>query len=204
MRTEQSEFQLEFRPVTRDRWNDLVQLFGERGACGGCWCMYWRVLRAVYENDKGDRNKKGLKKLVESNITPGLLVYVDGQPSGWCSFGPRKDFQRLEKSRILEPVDDQPVWSIVCFFVARPYRRKGLSVALLKAVVEYAETQGANIVEGYPNDPAKGFSHDTFVYTGLLSAFRKAGFAEALRRSKTRPIMRYRISRKGATLAKKE
>ena len=157
--------------------------------------MYWRLSHSVYEKNKGDGNKKAFKKLVNSKITPGMIAYIDGQAAGWCSFGPREDFQRLAGSRILEKVDDRPVWSIVCFFIARPYRRKGLSVALLNAAVDNAGSQGANIVEGYANDPANGISADTFVYTGLLSAFKKAGFVEVARRSKTRPIMRYHISR---------
>ncbi len=204
MAKNQPNSHLEFQPVTRERWNDVAQLFGERGACGGCWCMYWRLSHSVYEKNKGIGNKKAFKKLVNSNGTPGLLAYVHGQPAGWCSFGPREDFQRLAGSRIFERVDDRPVWSIVCFFIARPYRRKGLSVALLKAVVEYAGSRGANIVEGYANDPADRISPDTFVYTGLASTFRKAGFVEVARRSKTRPIMQYEVSRKGAKHAKKK
>jgi len=187
---------IEFHPATRARWNDVSQLFGERGACGGCWCMYWRVARSVYEKNKGEENKKAFRKLVNSKVAPGLLAYVNGQPAGWCSFGPREDFQRLDGSRILERIDDRPVWSILCFFVAKPYRRKGLSVALLKAAIEYVGSQGANIIEGYANDPAKGISPDTFVYTGLVSAFRKASFVEVARRSKTRPIMRCKVKNK--------
>jgi len=193
MPKKQSESRLEFRPATPARWKDLVALFGERGACGGCWCMYWRLTRPAYEKSKGNGNKRAFKKLVDSGIRPGLLAYVNGQPAGWCSFGPREDFQVLERSRILERVDQQPVWSIVCFFVAKPFRRKGLTVELLKAAVKHAAGRGANIVEGYANDPSKGISPDVFVYTGLVSAFRKAGFVEVLRRSKNRPIMRYKI-----------
>jgi GNAT superfamily N-acetyltransferase len=88
-------------------------------------------------------------------------------------------------------VDEQPVWSVVCFFVARSQRRKGLTVELLKAAVDYARANGARIVEGYPVEPKAGKAPDIFVYTGLLSAFKQAGFTEILRRSETRPIMRY-------------
>jgi GNAT superfamily N-acetyltransferase len=97
----------------------------------------------------------------------------------------------LSRSRVLKPVDDQPVWSVVCFFVARSQRHKGLTVKLLKAAVEYARANGARIIEGYPVEPKEGKSPDVFVYTGLFSAFKQAGFSEVLRRSETRPIMRF-------------
>jgi GNAT superfamily N-acetyltransferase len=105
----------------------------------------------------------------------------------------REEFPTLGRSRILKPVDDQPVWSVVCFFVTRGQRRKGLTVQLLKAAIEYARSNGAKIIEGYPVEPRGRKSPDVFVYTGLSSAFKKAGFTELLRRSETRPIMRYNL-----------
>jgi len=176
-------------PLTSDRWSDFVQLFGKNGACAGCWCMWWRLPRAEWVKGKGDGNKKALQKLVKSGDVPGLLAYADGQPVGWCAIAPRVDYPRLANSRTLQPVDDQPVWSISCFFVARPFRRRGATIELLEAAVEFARKRGGKIVEGYPVEPKKEQA-DAFVYTGLASAFRKAGFKEVARRSPTRPIMR--------------
>ena len=184
---------LEFYPVTPDRWQDLEKLFGERGACGGCWCMYWRLKRAEFDHKRGQGAKRALKKIVKAGEVPGILAYVEGEPIGWCSVAPREAFPVLDRSRILKPVDGQPVWSVVCFFVARPFRRKGITVKLLTAAVEYAQQHGAKIVEGYPVEPKKDTIADTSAYTGLVSAFRQAGFAQVLRRSETRPIMRYTI-----------
>jgi GNAT superfamily N-acetyltransferase len=118
---------------------------------------------------------------------------VGSQPVGWCSIAPRVSFPKLERSRILKRVDDKPVWSVVCFFIAKSFRQKGVSVELLKAAVNYAVKQGAEIVEGYPVEPKKGRTPNGFAYTGLVSAFRKVGFIEIVRRSETRPIMRYII-----------
>ena len=126
--------------------------------------------------------------MTEGNV-PGILAYADGQPVGWCAIGPSEAYPRLANSRTLKPVDARAVWSITCFFVARPFRRRGLTVELLKAAVEFARRGGARIVEGYPVEPHEEQS-DAFVYTGLASAFRKAGFKEVLRRSPTRPIVR--------------
>lgn len=182
--------ELEFAPLTPKRWADFEALFGERGACGGCWCMFWRLTRREFMKQKGEGNRKAMKRIVDSGEVPGILAFIDGKAVGWCSVAPRKAYTTLERSRILKPVDDKPVWSIVCFFIARPFRRKGISTKLVKAAMEHATKQGARVVEGYPVEPDKA-QPDAFVYTGLSSAFRKAGFKEAARRSKTRPIMRY-------------
>ena len=180
-----------FHPLTPENWPDCEKLFGPRGACGGCWCMYWRLTRSQYEDQHGEYNRRSLKALVESGSIPGILAYEDGEPVGWCSIAPRNEFPTLGRSRILKPVDDQPVWSVVCFFVARKQRRRGLTVQLLKAAIEFARSKGAKVIEGYPVEPKAGKSPDVFVYTGISSAFEQAGFVEVLRRSETRPIMRF-------------
>ena len=178
----------EFHPLTPDRWADVERLFGPRGACAGCWCMWTRLPSAEFTKGKGAGNKRALRRIVASGDSPGIVAYRDGEPAGWCAVAPRSAYRRLETSRVLAPVDDQAVWSVVCFFVARPYRRQGLSALLLRAATEYAAKRGARIVEGYPVDGGK--TADAFVWTGLASAFRRAGFREVARRSKTRPIMR--------------
>lgn len=182
---------LDVHPLTAERWKDLERLFGPRGACGGCWCMWWRLKRSEFEKQKGAGNKRALRKIVASGQVPGLLAYVDREPIGWCSVAPRESFPVLERSRVLKRVDDRAVWSIVCLFVAREFRGSGVSVVLLRAAVHYANKQDAKIVEGYPVEPKRGRMPDAFAYTGLASAFRKAGFVEVLRRSETRPIMRH-------------
>jgi GNAT superfamily N-acetyltransferase len=181
---------LEFHPATAERWPDLEGLFGEHGASDGCWCMWWRLTRSQFARQRGQKNKQALKAIVDSGQVPGLLAYAAGQPIAWCSVGPRETYSALERSRTLGRVDDKPVWSVVCFFVAKPFRRRGLMVPLLKAAVAYAKEHGAKIVEGYPVEPMETLSGDSG-YTGVVSAFRKAGFVEVLRRSEARPIMRY-------------
>ena len=155
--------------------------------------MWWKLSTSEFEEQKGENNKKAFKKIVQSGKIPGILAYLNEHPIGWCAVGPRESYPRLQRSRILKPIDDEPVWSIVCLFVAKPYRNKGISVKLLKAAIDYASKQGSKIVEGYPVEPKKERYPDVFVYTGLASAFRKVGFIEVIRRSETRPIMRYLI-----------
>jgi GNAT superfamily N-acetyltransferase len=189
-----------FHPLTGGRWGDLERLFGERGACGGCWCMWARLPRAEFQAGVGAPNKRALRRLVAAGKPPGILAYVKGEPAGWCAVGPRAGFRRLEASRILKPVDERPVWSIVCLFIARPFRRRGLSVRLLEEAARFAASRGATLVEGYPTD-ARAKQADAFVWTGLASAFERAGFAEVARRSRTRPIMRRAVRRPGAGAA---
>jgi len=187
---------LEFHPLTPERWTDLEKLFGERGACGGCWCMWWRLKRSDFMRQRGEANRKALKEIVDSGEVPGILAYVDGEAVGWCAVAPREAYQALERSRVLKRVDDKPVWSVVCFFVAKPFRGKGLTVKLLKAAIAYVCKHGGKIIEGYPIEPKKGRMPDPFAYTGLVSSFLKAGFVEVLRRSESRPIMRYIVGEK--------
>jgi GNAT superfamily N-acetyltransferase len=179
------------RPVTAERWADVERLFGKNGACGGCWCQWWHQTPTEYTALHGEGNRLLLKQSVESGAEPGLLAYVGEQPVGWCAVGPRHSYSRLARTRILQPVDDQPVWSVVCFFVARPFRRQGVTRALLAAAVGYAREHGAVILEGYPVEPANGKTPDVYAYPGMASTFRSVGFVEVARRSPTRPIMRY-------------
>ena len=155
--------------------------------------MWWRLARSQFEKQKGAGNKRAMKKLITSGDVPGLLAYSRGKPVAWCAVAPREKYTALENSRILKPVDDRPVWSVVCFFIDREFRHRGVSTELLRAAVGYAKKKGAKIVEGYPVEPKKDKYPATFAYTGLASAFLKVGFVEVLRRSETRPIMRYFI-----------
>jgi hypothetical protein len=182
---------LDFCPVTPDRWGDLERLFGPRGASSGCWCMWWRLPRAEFGRQTGAQHREGLKELVDSGQVPGILAYAGSEPLAWISIGPRDSFPPLERSRTLKRVDNRPVWSIVCFFVAKPYRDRGLMVALLQGAVAYAASQGAQIVEGYPVDPGEArVDGGSTGFMGLASAFCKAGFVEVARPSESRAIMR--------------
>jgi GNAT superfamily N-acetyltransferase len=182
---------LQFHALTPDRWPDLENLFGMRGACGGCWCMWWRLTRSEFNKNKGEGNRKSLKKIVDSGIVPGIIAYHDSRPIGWCALGPRETYPALERSRTLKRVDYKEVWSVVCFFTAKQFRHKGVAKSLLKAAVDFALQHDAKIIEGYPTEPRKGKLPDPFVFTGIVSTFRKAGFAEVVRRSENRPIVRY-------------
>jgi GNAT superfamily N-acetyltransferase len=153
--------------------------------------MWWRIKRSEYEQQKGEGNRQAMKAIVESGEVPGLLAYEGNTAVAWCSVAPREQFPVLQRSRTLKPVDDKPVWSIVCFFVRKGYRNQGLSTKLLQAAKDHVREQGGTMLEGYPVEPKKDQMPTVFAHTGFASTFRRAGFSECLRRSETRPIMRY-------------
>jgi GNAT superfamily N-acetyltransferase len=186
------ELDLSFHPLTQKLWRDFELLFGAHGACGGCWCMYWKLRGKDYSANVGDNARQMQKSVVDAKIVPGLIAYSEGYPVGWIAVEPRSEYPRLAHSRTLKPVDAQEVWSITCFFVEKKHRRKGITVELLKAAVDHAKKQGARIVEGYPVDVKKKEA-PPFIFTGTASAFRQAGFEEVARNAPARPIFRFEI-----------
>ena len=189
---------IEVVPATADRWPDLESLFGIHGAFSGCWCMFWRLDRTDFKRMKGEGTKAVLRDITLKNEVPGLLAYDNSQAVGWCSVGPREYYTALEKSRILKRIDHLPVWSIVCFFVTKPYRKKGIMDALLRGAVKYAKENNAKFVEGYPLDMQSpklaGQNLNSYSgYMGIASVFREVGFVESGRASETQLIMRYTI-----------
>lgn len=181
---------LAIHPLTPDRWPDFEALMGPKGGVGGCWCMLWRQSKRDYDRNAGEGNRAAMRALTQDGPPPGLLAYDGTACVGWLSLGPRSAFPRLESSRVLQPVDAAPVWSITCLLIARSHRRRGVGTALLKAAAAFARAQGATLLEGYPIAPAQDRYPDPYAWTGLERQFAAAGFTEVARRSPTRPIMR--------------
>ena len=181
---------LSFKTLTGKTWDDFQELFGERGACGGCWCMLWRLAPKQFEQQKGEGNRLAMQKIVESGTVPGILAFDGNKPVGWCALAPRDHYPALARSRVMQPVDDLPVWSVSCLFVHRRHRKQGVATEMLEAAAEHAKRQGAEILEGYPVEPKRGHIPPAFAWTGIPKAFEQAGFREVARRSPTRPIMR--------------
>jgi GNAT superfamily N-acetyltransferase len=180
------------RPLTPDLWPQLESLFGPNGASSGCWCMWWRIGHA-YQAAGAAKNKASLKRIVKRGPPPGLLAFDGDDAVGWCQLTPRGELAYLDKSRILARVDDEPVWSLSCFFVKRGWRRKGVTAALIKAAVQAAKRASAPALEAYPWEthagrPLRG------MYTGVARTFLRAGFREVARRKSDRPILRYEFA----------
>jgi GNAT superfamily N-acetyltransferase len=161
-------------------WPDLERLFGANGACGGCWCIYWRQeLGTKWEAMKGEPNRRRLRALAKRGDLHGVLAFEGDEPVGWCAFGPRRDFVKLDRAPSFRCDDAGRVWSIPCFYVPARHRGKGVGTALLRAAVSELRKRRAPIVEAYPVRPSGKPIPGAFAWTGTLPMFEKAGFGIA-------------------------
>lgn len=183
-----------FTPVTTNEWADLETLFSALPAPSMCWCMYWRKTRSEWWGH-AEENKAAMRAIVESGRVPGILAYKGGQAVGWCSVAPRSEFPGLDRSPTLKRIDDEPVWSITCFVIAKEWRRGGVASALAQEAINYASQNGAQIIEAYPltNEDGK-YRMVGESFMGFVSTFQRLGFRQVSNRSRVRNIMRLCVS----------
>ena len=199
MRDFKDHMKLTVLPLTPRRWADLEAIFKAKGCsvARGCWCMAYRLSGSQAPPPPGttraEVNRTQLKRLVETGRPPGLIGYRGQLPVRWISIGPREEYARLARSPVMKPIDDQPVWSVICFVVPAKYRGQGVAQALLAGAVAYAKKHGAKLLEAYPVDkPAR--SKDDFMWFGAKSMYGKAGFSQVARRKPQRPVVRLRLA----------
>ena len=169
---------LEVRPATAERFGDLEAVLGPKDPeAPACWCLSYRVSSGDQQLRDGTSRRAVMRELCSAPVPPGVLAYLGGQVVGWCSVSPRSSYHRLVHSRVIPTVDDQPVWSVVCFVVRPGFRRQGVAVGLLEGAVAFARDEGAGILEGYPADNAGKRLSGAFAYTGTRSLFERVGFA---------------------------
>ena len=170
------------RIITASDWPNIVRLFGPNGACGGCWCMWWRVPRGgkLWAKVKGSNNRAAFRRLVQQGLVHGVLAFSGEEPVGWCSFGPRSSFPRLERVRALKRDWSEGTWSINCFYVARDWRGCGIAKRLVEEATKRAFQSGASEVEGYPVGPATDGKAlpAVFAWTGVPAMFQSNGYRE--------------------------
>jgi GNAT superfamily N-acetyltransferase len=180
-------FALTFHPVTPARLPDLSAFMQAHGKFRYCACMRWRMRSTDFSSSTKQDRVETLEVLVREGKPVGVLAYLEREPVGWCSVAPRDAHAALERYRALPRIDDEPVWSVVCFFVSARIRRSGATRGLLKAAVDYAAAQGAGIIEGYPVEPGERL----YTYMGSPATFRAVGFRDVTPRSQPRQVMRY-------------
>lgn len=180
---------LRCEPVTADRWDDLVALFGPSGAYSGCWCTWWRLGSADWSAAGTDGRRTVMHDVVREGPPPGLLAYRDDVPVGWVAAAPRDCYPRLNRSPHTRAVDDVAVWAVTCFWVHRGHRRSGVAAALLDAACRAAADAGAPAVEGVPVDTSGGRASAADVFTGTVPLFARAGFVEVARRPGARRVV---------------
>jgi GNAT superfamily N-acetyltransferase len=179
--------ELDIQPLTPERIPDLATLFEQGGDPKFCWCAYFRIRGFDFSGGSKTRHRGVLEQAADDTAAegraPGLVAYADGDVVGWVSVGPREDYERLMHSKVLAPVDEVPVWSIVCFVVGRRSRGQGVARALLDAAVSYARDHGAAILEAYPVDVPEGARISSAnAFKGTLAMFERAGFEVVARR----------------------
>jgi GNAT superfamily N-acetyltransferase len=192
---------LDVRPLTPETWPALATLFERGGDPKWCWCVYFRFRGRDWSNSTAAENRAALESLTDRPLAPGLVGYRDGRAVGWVSLGPREDYERLSYSKILAPVDDTPVWSIVCFVVSRKVRGQGVAAAMLAAAIDFAYAHGATTLEAYPVDASEKRVPAANAFHGTLAMFERAGFTVVERRqwnstTPVRPIVRLELPRR--------
>lgn len=186
---------LTVHPLTPARWDDLETLFNAKGCSVArhCWCMYYRRSGSRREMPAGtteaQANRAELRAMVDAGESPGLIGYIGRTPVGWVALGPREAYAKLRRSPVMKPVDDQPVWSIICFVVPAAFRGQGVARALLDGAVAYAAKRGVRWLEAYPVDRPDRVS-DESIWFGAKSMYDAAGFEEVARRKPQRPVVR--------------
>jgi GNAT superfamily N-acetyltransferase len=191
--------EIEFKPLTAERWGDLVQLFEGHGNPGYCWCTLWRLSSKEYGDLDSAGRKKAMEAIVGAGTPVGIIGYQHGEPVGWCSVAPRETYSRLERSPSFKRIDEKRTWSVVCFYLDRRLRGKGMAVEFLRAAVQYAVEAGAEMVEGYPVEPERDADGNwrparSYRFMGYLSSYLKAGFKDVTPEGNRRKIVRYDIN----------
>lgn len=185
-----------FEELRPSLWPAIERLFGPNGACGGCWCMWWRAeSRKVWNQIRGAEAKKTFKSLVKNGVAHGILAFVADEPVGWCSFGPRRDFPSLERVRAYKHNDTKDVWSITCFFIHRKWRRKGLARGLLRAALEAMQKRGVKTVEAYPSTTTKDGRRlsSGLAWTGPVKIYEETGFKTVQTTNPLKRLMRLEL-----------
>ena len=159
--------------------DDLDALFAH-GDPRTCQCAYLRLTHRDYANtspaERRSEHQKSIRRAHRQGRAAGMVAYDDAGPVGWVSFSPRGEYARLVASRVLRPVDEAEVTSVVCFVIAARCRRQGVAAALLDAVIEYAAGHGITLLEGYPVDHGDERRPGAALWRGPRRLFEAAGF----------------------------
>lgn len=190
--------QLSVREVTAEDGQVIEELFGTNGACGGCWCMYWRLEKGgkLWEEMKGEKNRKTFFELLKSGKVKGCLAFSKNKPVGWCCFGPRADFPRFARVKALKTDWNESTWSVVCFYIPAKFRREGVATRLLEYALVIAKKERVSLVEAYPAPDKwakKGTIPGAFAWTGTTSLFTKFGFEDCTPEGNSRPILKLQL-----------
>ncbi len=183
-------------PFTPGTFPDFERLFAPTKGCGGCWCMWYRLGGKDWATLKGDGAREAMRCLVGRGEAHGLLAYNGEEPVGWCTFGPRDHFPRLDRTKAYQGLDKPAgLWSLPCFFIARAWRGHGLARLLLTEALAEMTRLGAAVAEAYPVTTTRdGRRVDAaFAWSGPLKIYEEAGFRVVHRANEFRPVVRKKL-----------
>lgn len=189
----EQDIKLKFESLTTANWKKFEALMGEKGGCGNCWCMFFRLPYKDFQENKPDGNKKMMRQLVNKGKPQGLIASMNNEPIGWIALAPREDYMKLENARVFKRIDDKPVWSITCFFIKKEFRHMGVSRQLIKGAIDFAKKKKIKILEAYPAIPYAEKVPHPFLWVGVLSSFIKNGFTIVQQHSKSRAMVRIEL-----------
>ncbi|UYQ77177.1 GNAT family N-acetyltransferase [Glutamicibacter sp. JL.03c] len=166
---------LRIEPLTESRMEDFAAVVNPNHRQKHCWCLSHRLSAREIRERGGEDRYEAMCSLAREEIAPGVIAYLEDQPVGWCSISPRAQIPRLENSKLIRPVDELKVWSIICMVVRAGYRRRGVNRQMVLGALGYAKSLGAPAVEAYPVDP-EGRMDLTMAFVGTRTMFEEAGF----------------------------
>lgn len=187
------------RPATLARFDDVATMLGPKNPTSSvCWCLSHRIDAKTNKELVGPERGEYVRRLTRRKVAPGVLAYDGDEVVGWAAVAPRSELP-FERSTKIPHVDDLPVWSIWCIRVRPGHRGRGIAQPLLEGAVQYARTNGAPAVEGYPVDNRGAKVDLTMAYVGTRSLFERAGFhkvsdTDAVSGGFPRVIMRRELS----------
>jgi GNAT superfamily N-acetyltransferase len=182
--------ELTFRPVTPENWSDFERLFESRGGPKSCWCTVWRTVESGTASERpAAAKKREMQRRISEGEPVGLLGYAGTEPVAWCSIAPRATY-RATMSDPMPGDETQDVWSVVCFFVSRPYRGQGVLRALIAAAEAHAAQHGATLLEGYPVDE----DAPSYRFGGFVPSFEQAGYSRLGKKGARRHVVRKRLT----------
>ena len=185
--------QIKLEPLTKTNWKAFEELMGEKGGCGHCWCMLFRLPYKEFQSNNPDGNKKLMKGIVSSSKPTGLIATYENEAIGWMALAPREDYIKIENARSLKRIDDKPVWSITCLFIKKEFRRMGVSQIMIKGAIEYAQKNNIRILEAYPVIPYDEKVPPPFLWVGVLSTFTRNGFKIVRQNGKSKAMVRKEV-----------
>ena len=172
---------IRIQKVDHKNWKDFESFFESRGSPHFCWCMVWRPKKGTLNKSE---KKSYMKNSVQSGTPVGLLAYVNGTPAGWCSVAPRDTYRNLGGTEI-----NGIVWSLVCFFIKREYRGRGMSKMLIEEAKKYAKQNGADYLEAYPVLPPS----QSYRFMGSVPMFEQMGFTFKKMAGTKRHVMIFKL-----------